>query len=76
MAAPATTRIDTRESELRAATGDAVFDAVVMLDTTGRREADAALATARAMLETALPIQSVCSAVYDLAYRLAAGEVG
>jgi hypothetical protein len=75
VAAPDTTRVKTRESELRAKTGEAIFDAVVMVDATGRPEMTAALPAVVAMLKEALSLQVEHSAIYDLAYLLTAGDV-
>jgi hypothetical protein len=75
VAAPDTTRVKTRETELRAATGEEVFDAVVMVDGTGRRELEAIMPTVREMLREAVQIRSEQSAVYDLAYLLTAEDV-
>lgn len=74
VAAPSTTRIQTRESELRAATGEEVFDAVVLLDTTGPGETAAAMPSVQAILEETLPFRSMQAATYDLAYLLAAAD--
>jgi hypothetical protein len=70
VAASATTRVKTKESELRHQTGEEVFDAVVMVEGTGRREIEAAVGTADSLLRAAVAIRSAQSAVYDLAYLL------
>ncbi len=75
VAAPQITRVKTRESELRAATGEDVFDAVVLVDGVGRRELKAALAEIDNLLDAALSITSRRAGVYDLAYLLTAGDV-
>ena len=75
VAAPDTTRVKTRESELRAKTGEDVFDAVVMVDATGRPEMAAALPAVISTLKDALSLQITHSAVYDLAYLLTAEDV-
>jgi hypothetical protein len=75
VAAPATTKVRTRESELRAKTTEEVFDAVVMADSTGRQEMMAAMPEVHALLRQSLKIVSEQSAVYDLAYLLTAEDV-
>jgi len=74
-AAPGTTRIKTRESELRASTAEDIFDAVVIIDGVGRRELEAAMPSVQALLKAELKIASEQSAVYDLAYLLTAEDV-
>lgn len=68
------TRVQTRESELRKLTGEDVFDAVVMVDGIGRRELERVLPRIEALLTPAAGVASRESAVYDLAYLLAAGD--
>lgn len=75
VAAPDTTRIKTRETELRSKTGEDVFDAVVMVEGIGRREVEAAMQPIRGFLNEALTMTSETSAVYDLAYLLTAQDV-
>jgi hypothetical protein len=75
VAAPDTTRVKTRETELRADTGEDIFDAVVMVDGVGRREVEAAMPAVHDLLRDALTIKSEQSAVYDLAYLLTAEDV-
>ena len=75
VASPATSRVKTRETELRTATGEEVFDAVVMVDGTGRREVEAALPAVHALLHETVEIAAEQSAVYDLAYLLTAEDV-
>jgi hypothetical protein len=75
VASPATSRVKTRETELRTATGEEVFDAVVMVDGTGRGEVEAALPAIHALLREAAEIAAEQSAVYDLAYLLTAEDV-
>ena len=75
VAAPDTTRIKTRESELRAKTGEDIFDAVVIVDGVGRRELDAVMPQIQALLQNELKIASEQSAVYDLAYLLTAEDM-
>lgn len=75
VAAPDTTRVKTRETELRASTGEEVFDAVVMVDGVGRREVTAVMPAVRGLLGEAVKIVSEQSAVYDLAYLLTADDV-
>lgn len=75
VAAPQTTRIRTRESELRASTGEDVFDAVVLVDGVGRRELGRALPEIDKLLDAALSIGSRQSGIYDLAYLLTAEDV-
>ena len=72
VAAPATTRIRTRESELRRQTGEEVFDAVVMVEGVGRRELEGTIDAAHAMVGETVEIAAAQSAVYDLAYLLRA----
>jgi hypothetical protein len=74
-AAPDTTRIKTRETELRASTGEDIFDAVVIVDGVGRRELEAAMSSVQAILKDVLKITSAQSAIYDLAYLLTAEDV-
>jgi len=75
VAAPDTTRVKTRETELRASTGEDIFDAVVLVDGVGRREVEAAMPSVHAVLKETLKIASEQSAVYDLAYLLTAEDV-
>jgi hypothetical protein len=75
VAAPDTTRVKTRETELRADTGEDIFDAVVLVDGVGRRELEAAMPAIKAALQDTLKIASEQSAVYDLAYLLTAEDV-
>jgi hypothetical protein len=75
VAAPDITRVKTRESELRAHTGEDIFDAVVMVDSTGRPEMTAALPAVHALIKQAVNVVSEQSAVYDLAYLLTAEDV-
>ena len=73
LAVPEITRVQTRESDLRKLTGEDVFDAVMMVDGTGRRE----LERVRPRIEELLTAgaASKTSAVYDLAYLLTPEEV-
>jgi hypothetical protein len=71
---PTVTRLQTRESELRKPSGEEVFDAVVMIDGIGRRELERVLPGIEALLTPAAGVAAKESAVYDLAYLLAAGE--
>jgi hypothetical protein len=75
VAAPQTTRVKTRESELRASTGEDVFDAVVLVDGVGRRELRRALPDVQKLLDAALTITSHQAGIYDLAYLLTAEDV-
>jgi hypothetical protein len=75
VAAPDTTRVKTRESELRAKTGEDIFDAVVIVDGVGRRELETATPSVQIALKETLKIASEQSAVYDLAYLLTAEDV-
>ena len=75
VASPDTTRVKTRESELRAKTGEDVFDAVVMVDATGRPEMTAAVPAVIAVLKEPLSLNVEHSAIYDLAYLLTAEDV-
>ena len=75
VAAPDITRVRTREQELRASTGEDIFDAVVVVDGVGRRELETATPAVRTILKEALNIASEQSAVYDLAYLLSAEDV-
>jgi hypothetical protein len=75
VAAPATTRIRTRESELRHQTGEEVFDAVVMVEGVGRRELEGTIDAAQAMVRDTVEIAAAQSAVYDLAYLLRAEDL-
>jgi hypothetical protein len=73
---PSVTRIKTTESELRAGTGEDVFDAVVMIDGCGRRELDCVMPKVEALLSGKdVGVASKESAVYDLAYVLASDDV-
>lgn len=74
VAAPGTTRIQTRESELRAATGEDVFDAVLMVEATGRQEVTSAMADVQAIAEAALGTDPLQPDVYELAYVLPAAS--
>jgi hypothetical protein len=75
VAAPQTTRINTRETELRAATGEDVFDAVVLVDGVGRRELTRILPEVQKLLDAALTTTSHQVGIYDLAYLLMAQDV-
>ena len=75
VAAPGTTRVQTREAELRASAGEDVFDAVVIADGVGRRELEAAMTHLQSILKGAIEIAAVQSGVYDLAYLLTAEDV-
>jgi hypothetical protein len=75
VAAPDTTRIRTRESELRRQTGEEVFDAVVLVEGVGRREVQGSMDAVHAMVQEAVGVVSKQSAVYDLAYLLRAEDV-
>ena len=73
---PCVTRIKTTESELRAGTGEDVFDAVVMIDGCGRRELERVMPKVEALLSGKdVGVASKESAVYDLAYVLASDEI-
>jgi len=72
---PTVTRVPTKESELRNATGEDVFDAVVMIDGIGRRELERVLPRIEALLTPAAGVAAKESGVYDLAYLLTAQEV-
>lgn len=76
VAAPDTTRVKTKETELRASTGEEVFDAVVMIDGTSHKEVSAIMPKVRAMLAEVVPVVSEQSAVYNLAYLLTADDAG
>jgi len=73
-AEPTVTRVQTRESELRKLTGEDVFDAVVMIDGLGRPELARVLPDIEALLGNTAGVASKESAIYDLAYLLAADE--
>jgi hypothetical protein len=75
VAAPQTTRIKTRETELRASTGEDVFDAVVLVDGVGRRELTRVLPEVQKLLDAALTITSHLAGIYDLAYLLISEDV-
>jgi hypothetical protein len=75
VASPDTTRIQTRETELRHQTGEDVFDAVVLVEGTGRREVEGVMDAVHAMIHETVEVVSQQSAVYDLAYLLWAEEV-
>ena len=75
VAAPQTTRIKTRETELRASTGEDVFDAVVLVDGVGRRELTRVVPDVQTLLHAALTITSHEAGVYDLAYLLTGEDV-
>ena len=75
MAAEKVTRVRTRESELRAQTGEDVFDAVLMVEGIGRREIESAMPAIRSQLGQAVRFEADRSAVYDLAYMLIAEDV-
>lgn len=70
VAAPETTRIKTRESEMRAATGEQVFGAVILVEATGRREMQAAMPAVGSMLDETPSPRERQAAIYDLAYML------
>jgi len=69
-ASPETSHIVTKESELRASTGEEVFDGVILVDGFGRREVEAAVVSLRSSLEALPSVDRAEVAVYDLAYRL------
>ena len=75
IAEPSVTRTPTAESALRELTGEEVFGAVVLVDGIGRAEVEAALPSIEAAFAPALADASSTSAVYDLAYALAAEDV-
>src|SRR3954463_14732557 len=75
VAAPQTTRIKTRESELRASTGEEVFDAIVLVDGVGRRELNRVVPDVQKLLQAALAMTSHDTGIYDLAYLLTAEDV-
>jgi hypothetical protein len=75
VAAPQTTRIKTKESELRAATGEDVFDAVVLVDGVGRRELTTVLPEVQKLLDAMLTATASQAGIYDLAYVLTAEDV-
>jgi hypothetical protein len=75
VAAPETTRIRTKETELRGQTKEDVFDAVLMIEGIGRYEVESAVGAARAMLREAVAVSAEYSAVYDLAYLIIAQDV-
>jgi hypothetical protein len=75
VAAAATTRVRTRESELRHQAGEEVFDAVVMVEGVGRRELEGTSDAAQAMVRDTVEIAAAHSAVYDLAYLLRAEDL-
>jgi hypothetical protein len=75
VAAPETTRIKTRETELRSRTGEDVFDAVIMIEGIGRHEVEAAMTTVRGLVAGSFSVTAELSAVYDLAYMLTALDV-
>jgi hypothetical protein len=70
VASPETTRIRTRETELRARTGEDVFDAVVMVEGIGRPEVEGTIDAAQVMVRELVDVTAAQSAVYDLAYLL------
>lgn len=69
-ARPDTTRIQTKETELRADTGEDVFDAVVMIEGIGRREVEEALKDVHVRLANLATVTAAEAATYDLAYQL------
>lgn len=75
VAAPNVTRVQTRETELRAWTAEDVFDFVVIIDGVGRREIETLVPRIVELLRDALPIETEQTAIYDLAYMLTADEV-
>ena len=75
VASPDTTRVKTRESELCAKTGEDIFDAVVMVNASGRPEMTAALPAVIMALKEALSLNVEHSAIYDLAYLLTVEDV-
>jgi hypothetical protein len=75
VATPQITRIRTREAELRASTGEDVFDAVVLVDGVGRRELEPLMPQVSGVLRDVLSIKSEQTGVYDLAYMLSAADM-
>ena len=76
VAAPEITRTKTKETELRAGTGEGEgFDALVMVEATGRRNLLAAMSGVRALLLDGLEVKAEQSGVYDLIYVLTAEDV-
>ncbi|MFF2318337.1 hypothetical protein ACFVTE_18975 [Arthrobacter sp. NPDC058097] len=65
-----TTRIKTKETELRADTGEDVFDAVVMIEGIGRAEVEEALKDVEMRLANLASVTATQAATYDLAYQL------
>ena len=75
IAEPSVTRTPTAESALREMTGEEVFDADVLIDGIGRGEVERVLPSIEEALAPAVGGASTTSAVYDLAYALAAEDV-
>jgi hypothetical protein len=75
VAALETTRIRTKETELRGQTEEDVFDAVIMVEGIGRNDIEAAMDAARAMLHETVAAGAEHCALYDLAYLITAQDV-
>jgi hypothetical protein len=71
-ATPERAYLDTAESALRTTTGDDEFDAVVMVEGIGRGEVEAGRGAIESRIGAIRGINTVGSAIYDLAYLLAA----
>jgi hypothetical protein len=74
VAVPEVTNVKTRETELRASTGEQIFDAVAMVEGVGVREVTAALPQARKLLAERVRIAHEVSAAYELGYCLTADD--
>ena len=72
---PGVTRVKTRETELRADTGEDVFDAVVHVEGIGRREVEAVMPEVKRQIGALSQEKQQQAAVYDLAYLLTAEEL-
>ena len=67
---PSVTRVKTRETELRADTGEEIFDSVVHVEGIGRPEVTAVMAEVKKQIDATRAVRLQEAAVYDLAYSL------
>ena len=74
VAAPDTTRVRTKETDLRQRTGEDIFDALVMVEGIGRREIEGIVGATRTIVRESVATASEQIAVYDLAYLLSPAD--
>ncbi|MEJ8857968.1 hypothetical protein WKW79_25590 [Variovorax robiniae] len=72
---PTVTRVKTKETELRADTGEDIFDAVVHVEGVGRPEVTAVMKEVERQIAATGVVRLQEAAVYDLAYLLESEEL-